>query len=230
MKYVRLKKGLALTLITFAQNMVRKYLPVLLFLIAGGAYSACSQPVKTTDTAGVLTMGKIQAAGPSYDDLIKPMTGTWDVVQKVWPKAGAEPVVSVQIARRTMVGHFLQEIMEPTLLSDMPPFTRITYLNLNNANQRWEYIVLDTRYPVMMFESSYDVTIQNGAELTLYLPAFVMPPGWDDKRTGQLARQRRIISFEGRDKTVMRQYWTLPGDGEFLAMEYTYTRQRASKK
>ena len=210
--------------------MVRKYLPALLLLIAGGAYPARSQPAKTMDTASVLTTDKRQAAGPAYDDLVKPMTGAWDVVKKVWLKAGAGPDVSVQMARRTMVGHFLQEMMEPLPGTDAPPFTRITYLNLNNANQRWEYIVLDTRYPVMMFESSYDATIQNGSELTLYLPAFVMPPGWDNKRTGQLAKQRRTISFEGRDKTVMRQYWTLPGDGEFLAMEYTYTRRRASKK
>jgi hypothetical protein len=168
---------------------------------------------------------QVTALGPEYD-LVKPMVGTWQVQQRIWLKPGGDPITLPPIiARRKLVGHFLEEVMEPVPGKDVQPFTRTTYLNYNNANQHWEYIVLDTRYPVMMFETSYDNQVK-GNTLTLYLPAFVAPPGWDPPFAGRLAKQRRTIEFEGADLNVMKQYWTLPAGKEFLAMEYIYKRRK----
>ena len=125
-----------------------------------------------------------------------------------------------------MVGHFLQETMEPKPGTNTELFTRTTYLNFNYANVRWEHVVLDTRYPVMMFETSVDNTIPNNKEITLYLPAFIIPPIWDKDIAGKLGKQRRTITTENADLNIIRQYWTPPGGKEFLAIEYTYTRQK----
>jgi len=51
---------------------------------------------------------------------------------------------------------------------------------------------------------------------------------WQKAGSGKLWRRRPLIEV-GRDRQVVRQYWTqLSGDQaeEFLAVEYVYTRQR----
>ena len=192
------------------------WLPLALIPIA----SDYGQVAKANNDS-LFTIEKVTALGPEYN-FIRPMVGNWQGQQRIWSKAGASPMSSGFIAKRRLVGHFLEEIMEPAPGSDIPPFTRTTYLNYNNANQRWEYVVLDTRYPVMMYETSDETMIKNGSEITLYLPAFIMPPGWNNDITGKLGKQRRTITNNG-DTTVVRQYWTPPAGKEFLAIEYTYT-------
>ncbi|GAB3643698.1 hypothetical protein GCM10027423_43350 [Spirosoma arcticum] len=164
--------------------------------------------------------------GPEYD-LVRPMMGSWQVQQRTWAKAGAKPVSSPPFrVRRQLIGHFLQEVMEPVQGTQVPPFTRLSYLNFNNANRRWEYIVLDTRWPAMMFETSTDEAVAKGNQLSFYLDAFVMPPMMGKEQAGQLARQRRTITLLGPDQQLMRQYLTLPAGKEYLAIEYVYTRVR----
>ncbi len=142
---------------------------------------------------------------------------------KTWNDSADKPMlVANYVAERTMHGHFLEEVMHPANAADKP-FQRIIYLNYNYANSRWEYIVLDTRYPVMMFETTM-ANEKDNKQLNLYLSSFVMPPGWIDKNGGQLTKQHRVINFMNKDKTVMQQYWTIPGGKEFLAVQYTYTR------
>ena len=176
------------------------------------------------DSVNILTIERVTNFGPEYD-LIKPLVGNWEVTQRVWTKPGGAPVTLPPYkASRKLTGHFLEEIMEPKPDSDVKPFTRLFYLNYNNANLQWESIVLDTRYPVMMFETSVGNAIENGNTLTMYLPAFVMAPGWGDDLSGRLGKERRTIFFETNDKTVVKQYWTLPAGKEFLAIEYVYTR------
>ncbi len=204
--------------------MMYKYVALVLLINITWFAAQCQTPAGV-DTSNKITMEKITAFGPAYN-LLKPMEGDWDVQQKIWTIAGAKPTTLFHIAHRKMIGHFLQEIMEPRPGTNAEPFNRITYLQVNNADLQWEYIVLDTRYPVMMMETRPDTTIQNDNKLTLYLPSFVMPPGWDNRLSGQLAKERRLITFESPDKMVMQQYWTLPTGKEFLAMEYSYIRRR----
>lgn len=172
-----------------------------------------------------LSMDKTIAEGQEYD-LIKSLTGKWNVEMKTWNDTSDKPVIVANYkAERTMQGHFLEEIMQTAEGAGDKPFKRIVYLNYNYANYRWEYIVLDTRYPVMMFETSMANENEN-KQINLYLPAFVMPPGLIDKNGGELTKQHRIINFITGDKTVIQQYWTIPGGKEFLAIQYTYTREK----
>lgn len=198
------------------------FILILNLIIASTVYSQ-----KRDTTANSFSIEQVLKLGSEYD-LVKSMPGTWKVEQRIWPKAGAEPILaSPFIAHRQMVGHFLEETMEAKPGTGVELFTRKTYLNYNYANLHWEHIVLDTRYPVMMFETSYDGTIKNGKEITLYLPAFIIPPaGWDKEIAGKLGKQRRTITIENPDLNIVRQYWTPPGGKEFLAIEYIYKRQR----
>ena len=185
-----------------------------------------SQTAQTFPDTNKFTIEQVLKFGPEYD-VIKPMAGEWEVKQRIWLKAGAEPIASPPfIVHRWMNGHFLEEVMEVKPGTDVTPFTRTTYLNFNYANLRWEHVVLDTRYPVMMFETSYDGAIKNGKEITLHLPAFIIPPVWDKEISGQLGKQRRTILLESPDLNIIRQYWTTPAGKEFLAIEYTYVRKK----
>lgn len=198
-------------------NKIKVLICALSFSVYFQAYSQSdvNMPAK-------LTMDKILAKGVEYD-LIKPLVGNWNVEMKIWNDSSEKPVmVANYAAERTMQGHFLEEVMHPVSSTDKP-FKRIIYLNYNYANFCWEYIVLDTRYPLMMFETSV-VNEKDNKQINLYLSSFVMPPGWIDTNGGQLTKQHRVINFINDNKTIMRQYWTLPGGKEFLAVEYTYTR------
>ena len=201
-------------------NKKLAFISVLVFI------SCCrlnSQP-SAADTGKALTIDQVLRVGIEYD-LIKPMIGDWEVYQRVWPKNGAPPIVASPFkAQRKMTGHFLEETMEAKPGTEVEAFTRKTYLNYNYANLQWEHIVLDTRYPVMMFETSYDGLIKNNKVITLYIPAFIIPPIWDKEIAGNLGKQRRTITIESQDLNVVQQFWTPPGGKEFLAIEYVYKR------
>lgn len=167
------------------------------------------------------------APGPE-GDLIRSMEGAWRVQQRVWPDAGATPITSGPYdAERRLIGNaFLQETMTVAPGSAEPPFTRTAYLAFNNANRRYEYVSLDTRYPRIMYETSFDGRTRDGGRtLEVFIDNFTHP-GWGAELTGQAVRQRREIRVESPDRTVVRQYWTPPAGAEFLAIEYVYTRQR----
>lgn len=123
-----------------------------------------------------------------------------------------------------MVGNFLQEVMEPVDKDAIHSFSRVSYLNYNRTNLRWVYIVLDTRYPIMMFETSVDHQASKDNSIHLYLDNFVVPSFWGLEFAGMLAKVRRVFQF-GNDTNINRQYWTLPGGKEFLAIEYIYRRE-----
>ena len=174
-----------------------------------------------------LPLEKAPELGPEYK-LIRPMIGTWQVQQLIWKKAGTKPVSSPPFrVRRQLIGHFLQEIMDAKPGTSIAPFTRMSYINFNNANRRWEYVVLDTRWPVVMFETSKDETVTNNNQLSFYLDSFIMPPMMSKEHAGEQVRQRRTLSFVSPNQQVVRQYLTLPAGKEYLAFEYTYTRTGA---
>jgi hypothetical protein len=164
------------------------------------------------------------ATGPEYDWL-KPLAGNYEVTMQIWPKPGAQaiPLGTFKVTRQ-FIGNFLQEIMEPLPGTNTPPFSRITYLSFNKINMRWEYVVMDTRFPVMMFETSFDGKIIDGKELITYLPSFPIPAMIGKELAGQMAKQRRDFIIESPERDSMHQYWTLPSGKEYLAIEYVYKR------
>jgi hypothetical protein len=162
--------------------------------------------------------------GPEYD-LIRRMVGQWRVQMRIWPSAGAEPIVTPpMVATRELVGDaYLQEFMEPAPGTEQDPFRRIAYLSFNNARRRYEYLSMDTRAPGMMFETSYADELEEPDTIAVYLDNFTFP-GWGLELTGQLVKQRRLLRVTDADTTLCRQYWTLPANAPYLSVEYVYSR------
>lgn len=160
---------------------------------------------------------------------IRSMVGRWDVRQRIWTGPDAEPTTAPMVARRRLVGGaFLEEVMEPAQGSGQPPFTRTAYFSYNDVRRQYEYIVLDSRAPQMMYETSAggreSGTREGSDAVWVYLDSFVAPE-WGTA-TNVTFRQRRVTEF-GEGSQVMRQYWTplsAEGGTEFLAVEYVYTR------
>lgn len=171
-----------------------------------------------------LSMDSILFQGPEYE-LIKPQTGHWRVIQTVFHMDGKTVLTRDTFrAARKMVGNFLEETMRPLSAGSDHPFKRLCYLNYNRTERRWEYIVLDTRYPLMMFETSTGPAAPDHT-IDLYLSSFPIPPFWGPKYAGQLGKQHRELIFPNTDKMINNQYWTLPGRAPFLAIQYVYDRR-----
>jgi hypothetical protein len=179
-------------------------------------------PPETDDSPTAIQQLK---APTTETDLLRTAVGTFDVRNKLWPVAGAEPIVTDGVARRRMVDDlYLEEIMEPGA-GAAEPFSRICYLDFNPLSGRWEYVSLDTRIPAqLMYELSNDRTLGKESTVVLHLPVFALP-GWGTDVTGQSVRQRREISLADPDHQEVRQYWSLPNASEYLAVEYLYSRQ-----
>ena len=123
-----------------------------------------------------LQMDSILKQGREYS-FINPLIGRWQAIQTIYTFDGQKLSQDTFKVESKMVGNFLQEVMQPNSNVKTNTFTRISYLNYNRTNQRWEYIVLDTRYPLMMFETGYSpMTVDNS--ITLNLDAFVVPHFW----------------------------------------------------
>jgi hypothetical protein len=167
---------------------------------------------------------RMMIPGPEYE-LIRQMVGTWQVQMRIWPAAGAEPLVTPpMVATRELVGDaFLQEVMGAAPGTEQDPFTRIAYLSFNNARRRYEFLSMDTRAPGMMFETSFGDELEEPSTIALYLDNFTFP-GWGQELTGQLVKQRRLLSVPDANTTLCRQYWTLPASAPYLSVEYVYTR------
>lgn len=168
-----------------------------------------------------VTFKKVFSKGKEWQ-LLQQMVGDWDVGMKLWLRAGAKPIEAPHFrAKRIMIGNFIQEVAHSKTGTDS--FTRVAYFNYNAIQRQWETIVLDTRYPLMMFETSAEDGLENGNTITFYMPAFVMPPFSKEKESGQLTKLRQTLTIE-KDKNIIRQYWTPAGEREYLAIEYEYGR------
>ena len=84
------------------------------------------------------------ASGPAPADnmppLIRDMAGTWQVQQRMWPAPNAEPLnLPAAVARRRLLGGFLQEDMRARSAKPGDAFTRVAYFNYNPVSQQYEY-------------------------------------------------------------------------------------------
>jgi len=194
-----------------------------LFFLGLSTISNAQTPARPDIQHSSLEMDSILKQGEEYD-LIKPLVGNWKVVQTIYSRDGKTVSQDTFKVQRKMVGNFLQEIMRP-IVETANSFTRISYLNYNRTNLRWEYIVLDTRFPIMMFETSTTHQLTKDKSIHLYLDAFILPPFFGKEYAGMLTKEHRVITFKNNDTYIHEQYWTMPASKEFLAIKYVFTRQ-----
>jgi hypothetical protein len=171
-------------------------------------------------------MQQMQTPGPEAQALAQ-RVGTWDVVVTLKLSPDAEPVITRGvIAEREMVGQYLQEKMHPAPGSGVPAFSRIAYLTYNQVEGHWQYVSLDTRFPVgIMPATSFDRQQPDHLLLDFAPIGF---PGTGETVTGQLVRSNLVIQQQGPEKDVSRQYW-VAADGtgrKWLAVQYEYSRHR----
>jgi hypothetical protein len=154
-------------------------------------------------------------------------TGTWDVVTKFQPTADAKPVVITGLlAERKMVGRHLAEEMRPIDVTKSPDFTRIAYLQYSSVEARWQYVSLDTRFPVGIMPA-YSFDQGKPGEITLeFAPIAFVGMGADVD--GKMLRSNLVITHDGNDHDIVRQFW-ISADGtgrQWLGVEYDYKRRR----
>jgi hypothetical protein len=155
--------------------------------------------------------------------------GTWEVVSTLRLTPDAQPIVQKDlVAERSMVGPYLEEVMKP-VASASPGFRRIAYLTYSRVEGRWQYVSIDTRFPVgIMPAYSFGTDMPGKIELEFQPIAFV---GLGRDVEGQMVRSNLVISWDGPDREAVRQYW-IAADGtarQWLAVQYDYTRVRPAK-
>lgn len=126
------------------QKLTTLLVPVILLL---------SIPGKAQNTRDISANDRMLLSNEQTKRLEK-RQGTWDVVMEFQPSPDA-PVITVKgiTAKRTMMGQYLQEIMEPD--ANSPKFTRISYTVYNQADSRWENVSIDTRISSIMNRENF---------------------------------------------------------------------------
>jgi hypothetical protein len=163
--------------------------------------------------------------------LIREMSGTWRVEQRMWTGAGTQPLaLPPAIARRRLVeGGFVEEIMEKLPQAEGDTFTRIAYLNFNALTGQFEYVSLDSRLPQMMTERSRAPDPGSDGKRTgtiVFVGDMFVAPQWGDAKNVAFTYWRTIGPVE-MDRQLVQLYLTpIRGERsvEFLAFEYIYTR------
>ena len=169
---------------------------------------------------------RLNAPGPEAENLAR-MVGDWDVVMtfQVKPEAPATEIKGL-VAHREMIGSHLQEIMQPERNSQVPNFRRISYLLFNRVEGRWQYVSLDTRFPVgIMPAESFDAGEDRDRIEMVFAPLGFAGLGPDVE--GRMIRSNMVIRRIDADHDVAEQYW-VAADGtsrRWRAVQYSYTRR-----
>jgi hypothetical protein len=161
--------------------------------------------------------------GPEEQEL-DGRAGTWNVVGTMWPTPGAEPVVTSDlIAERTMIGSYLQEIMQPGP-GGGADFRRIDYLSYDRVEGRWKYVSMDTRLPVSIMPASSFGGGENGRLRLVFEPLGFI--GFGTEVDGKLTRSDLLITAHSASHELKQQHFiSAEGTGrQWLAVQYEYQR------
>ena len=169
---------------------------------------------------------RLNELGPENQALAQ-RVGLWDVTETVWAAPGATPVSTTGlVAERRMMGSLLQEFLRLPHDQSDKAVQRMDLLSFNRIEGLWEYVSFDTRAPVGLMPAWSNVQ-GDGTTIALTFAPFAVP-GPGAEVTGQLLRMKQIIRYEGPDRDVKEQYFTLAdGTGtKWLAHRYVYARRR----
>jgi hypothetical protein len=169
---------------------------------------------------------RMQQPGPEEEQL-KQRSGRWAVVSTFRPAPDAAPIVTDGlIADRTMIGLYMQEIMKPGPGSKVPAFSRLAYQYFSRVEGRWQYVSLDTRFPVGIMPA-FSFGKEKDGKLVLQFESLAFV-GLGAEVEGRMIRSNLEISRDSSDHEFIRQYW-VQSDGtgrEWLAVQYEYKRLR----
>jgi hypothetical protein len=161
------------------------------------------------------------------EGMIASRTGIWRVNASVHETVSSEPIVETGFeATRRMIGPYLEERMGATPGSGWPDFDRIAYLRHFTDPCRWQYVLLDGRFPVGILPAWSE-----GEEVDGILRLRYVEPGF--ARLGALIERRivgtqLVITRDGTDHEIAEQYWKSADDGEaqpWVGVRYEYWRE-----
>jgi hypothetical protein len=193
----------------------------------GSAFVLISSPSPGADKPSQPAAAeRLNAVDPETRLLID-RAGTWDVVITFQPSADAKAAVtSGVVAERRMVGRSLAENMHPASNSGAQPFERTAYLQYSSVEGRWQYVSLDTRFPVgIMPAYSFDKGAPDKVTLEFAPIGFV---GMGAQVDGKMLRSNLVITHAGPDHDVVEQF-AITSDGtgrKWRLVEYDYKRRR----
>lgn len=203
------------------RHFMAHVLPIALAVAAGAALPASGQTSSQGSAAEQISRPETEDQGLASE------AGVWDVVSTLWLAPDAEPVVGrALVAERTMIGNYQQEVMKPAPTSDAPDFRRLAYLHYFRVEGCWQYVSMDTRFPVgIMPAKTCEKPLDGKLILTFESLPFV---GLGLEVDGRTINSNLEIVHDGPDHEFMRQYWTrADGTGRrWLALQYEYTRRR----
>lgn len=147
-------------------------------------------------------------------------TGIWNVTQTLQPTIDAPLIVIKGIdAKRTMVGALcMYEVMQPVKGTGMPGFRRLSDLDYNLNDTRWDYISIGTRITGgIMYFTNFDNT---GDSIVSYILNFSHPRfGPQQTDRGKNVRVMTAIIFINDDHEMVKQYRKLTDGREWLAVQ-----------
>jgi hypothetical protein len=201
---------------------------ILATCLVGTIGLAIATPLSRSQAQTILPSAaeRMQRPGPEEAQLNRRI-GTWDVTARLRLMPDASPIVTEGLlAERTMVGLYLQEVMKPALGSKEPDFRRLAYEYYSQVEGRWQYVSMDTRFPVGIMPAwSFDKGTDSKRTFVFESLAFV---GLGRDIEGRMIRSNLEIARESNDHEFVRQFW-VQADGtgrEWLAVEYEYRRRR----
>lgn len=201
-------------------------LTALVLPIALAATFGAASPGLAQDKAAPTAAQQLSRPG-AEDEQLAAEVGVWEVVSTLRLTPDAEPIVSRGIiAERTMIGNYQQEIMRPAPGSDTPDFRRLAYLHYFRVEGCWEYVSMDTRFPVGIMPAKTCEKARDG-KLTLTFESLPFV-GLGAEVEGKTINSNLEIVHDGPNHEYMRQYWTrADGTGRrWLAVQYEYSRRR----
>lgn len=193
--------------------------------------------VAVASTSGIARIATAAESAPSAaqrmsqpgpeDKTLAADTGTWNVTSTLRLTPDAKPIVSKGlIAERTMIGNYQQEVMKPAPGSDTPDFRRLAYLHYFRVEGCWQYVSMDTRFPVGIMPAK---TCEKGEGGNLTLEFQPIPfVGFGKDVEGRMINSNLVIEHDRPGHEFIRQYWTqADGTGRrWLAVEYEYSRAK----
>jgi hypothetical protein len=192
----------------------------------GIALSLCATDlsVRAAENPSPSAAERMQEPGPEAKQLAQ-RAGRWNVAITMRLTPNAKPVVATGIvAERTMVGQYLEEVMQPAPGSSTPDFRRISFLYYSRVEGRWQYVSIDTRFPVGIMPAwSFEKPVDGKLTLEFENLGFV---GLGQEVEGRLMHSNYVMTSESANHEFARQYWTqADGTGrQWLALQYEYTR------
>lgn len=180
----------------------------------------CSTAIMNRTASPEMSANERLGLHSEFHRKLQPMIGTFRVKQTARFTADTTPVEFNDItARRDWLEDCttLFEIMEGT--SNNQPFTRLALYTYQPLDQEYQLSSIDTRTPGLM--SFRNIAIEgNNISFGMTYPF----PGLTSQIDGRSTKLRHVLQVQSNQQQVLSQYFQYPGDREFLAIEYTYTR------